>query len=544
MRLLTLLTLVVVVAHGLPARASTPPSGPGLHYPEWLERHGRDADPEPSDFKLISYFFVRGSVTNQLGDPAGLKGVSLGPIGIGENVGSGTKVADGTETIYVEQRWIPVLSYSPAFTDGLATLRAQFEIDFMWGQSANQLQHNQGGGFNADQVNIQTKNINAALYPTRNPYKLAIVLGAQSVYDSVYDPAINSLFDIVKTGYKLTFLGSDATGVAVYSRMYGIWKASFLPLGAAQPDKATENDSRLAFAWLATADYAYSIAPGTVVGVSYWRLQDQTKGAAYAYEGLVKSGPSSTGLPPYTGVAHLNLEQPNGSVNYLGANFHHNINFRQSDFGASGFVMLNFGRFESTKEDTQLLPAVDVLGAAANLELMYNWGLTDNDVITLEGLFTTGDSNLEDDRYTGAFTMNYYGIPGAVWLNHKTLLLFPFTQTVSNYTGAVTDISNQGYGLVTAIASGAWDLIPNKLNLKIGAAYAQSAVTPPPAAFGIARGRTIGLELNAELKYTIRYLMTVGLHVGYLNVGNFFDANPSVTTNPWAAFTTFTWYAF
>jgi hypothetical protein len=34
-----------------------------------------------------------------------------------------------------------------------------------------------------------------------------------------------------------------------------------------------------------------------------------------------------------------------------------------------------------------------------------------------------------------------------VWFNHKTLILFPFTQTVSNYTGAVTDISNQGYGL-------------------------------------------------------------------------------------------------
>ena len=38
-----------------------------------------------------------------------------------------------------------------------------------------------------------------------------------------------------------------------------------------------------------------------------------------------------------------------------------------------------------------------------------------------------------------------YGLPGAVWFNHKTLLLFPFTSTVNNYTGAVTDISNQGY---------------------------------------------------------------------------------------------------
>ena len=26
--------------------------------------------------------------------------------------------------------------------------------------------------------------------------------------------------------------------------------------------------------------------------------------------------------------------------------------------------------------------------------------------------------------------------------------------------------------------------------------------------------------------------------------GNFYDGNPRVTANPWAAFTTFTWYAF
>ena len=58
------------------------------------------------------------------------------------------------------------------------------------------------------------------------------------------------------------------------------------------------------------------------------------------------------------------------------------------------------------------------------------------------------------------------------------------------------------------------------------------------------RGRVIGTEINAELRYTIRYLMTVGLHGGYMFRGNFYDGNPRVTSNPWAAFSTFTWYAF
>lgn len=521
-----------------------PPTGPGLHYLEWLERNERSADPLPSELKLISYFFVRGTFTNQLADPAGLKGVSLGPIGVGENIGSGTKVGDDTEAVYVEQRWIPVLSYSPNFVDGLATFRAQFEIDFMWGQAANQLQHNQGGGFNADQVNIQTKNINVALFPTRNPYKLSLVLGTQSVYDSVYDPAVTSLFELVKTGYKLSFLGSDATGITAYSRYGGLWKASFLPLASGQPDKAADNDPRLSYIWLGTLDYAYALAPGTVVGASLWYLRDDTKGSAFAYEGLVKSGPSSSGLSPYTGVARFDMEQPSGSVVYLGANFHHNISFRTSDFGASGFVMLNAGKYESEKDDTTLLQEMSILGASANLELMYNFGQSESDVITLEGMLTTGDSDLTDDRYTGALTMNTYGLPGAVWFNHKTLLLFPFTQTVSNYTGAVTDISNQGFGLLAGIATVSYDLLPNKLNLKLGAALARSMVAPPPTSLGIDRGSTIGAELNVELRYTIRYLMNVGLHAGWLAVGDFFDGNPQVTTNPWAAFTTFTWYAF
>jgi hypothetical protein len=38
--------------------------------------------------------------------------------------------------------------------------------------------------------------------------------------------------------------------------------------------------------------------------------------------------------------------------------------------------------------------------------------------------------------------------------------------------------------------------------------------------------------------------MTIGLHAGWMSAGTWYDGNPKVTKNPWAAFTTFTWYAF
>ncbi|HYO67110.1 MAG TPA: hypothetical protein VEU33_13635 [Archangium sp.] len=521
------------------AQGSTPLPGA---YAEWHEAKNREEDPEPRELILINYFFTRVTATNQLADPSGLKGVALGPIGL--PAGSAVRV-DNRSAFFVEQRWIPVLEYSPHFMDGLASFRAQMEVDYLWGRSANALQPNEGGGFNADQVNIQTKNVNVAFYPTKVPSELAIVMGTQPVYDSYFDPTRTPLNDIIRTGYKLTFLGSDATGLSAFSNYKGhAARLSLLPLGSAQADKALLDDPRLKYAVLGMADYAYPVAPGTQAGLSAWFLRDDTKGDAYAFEGLVKSGPSSSGLPFFVGTSRFNIERPTGWVGWLGANFHHNIDFRTGPFGASGFVMYNLGRYESSNPDTTANRAVDISGLSANLELLYNFGRTASDLVTLEGMFTTGDSNLDDGRYTSAFTLNQYGLPGAVWFNHKTLVLFPFTSTANNYTGAVTDISNQGFGLQSVIATGAYDLLPNKLNLKLGVAHAQSSVTPPETTPGVARGRVIGTELNAELRYTLRYLMTVGLHGGYMFRGSFYNGNPRVTANPWAAFTTFTWYAF
>jgi hypothetical protein len=526
----------------LPAWAEGSTPVPGA-YAEWREARDREHDAEPREFTLINYFFSRATVTNQVGDPSGLKGVSLGPIGQlgGSGVRSGRDAA-----FYVEQRWIPVIEYSPSFVDGLASFRAQFEVDYLWGRSANALQQNEGGGFNADQINLQTKNVNVAFYPTRNPSQLTVLVGTQPVYDTYFDPTRTPLNDIIRTGYKLSFLGSDATGLSVFTNYFkGNARLTLLPLGSAQSDKALEDDPRLKYVWLAMGDYAYPVAPGTNVGLSLWYLRDDTKGDAYAYEGLVKSGPASTGLPSFVGTARFNIERPTGWVGWLGGHFHHNIDFRTGRLGASGFLMYNRGRFESNVPDTDLNREVVVDGLSANAELLYNYGRTSGDLVTLEAMFTTGDGDLNDDRYTSAFTLNQYGLPGAVWFNHRMLLLFPFTSTANNYTGAVTDISNQGYGLRAVMATGAYDLVPNKLNLKVGAGFATSGVTPPDYPDStVSRGRVLGTEVNAELKYHIRYLMTLGLHAGYMVRGSFYDGNPRVTANPWAVFSTFTWYAF
>jgi len=536
------LALTAALLAAGPALAQTP-TVPGLYYDGWYDSSAREHDAPPQEFRLINYFFTRGTFTNAVGDPSGLKGVSLGPLGIFAGSAVTTKAGGAG---WVEQRWIPVFEYTPNFLDGRASFRAQIEIDYVWGRAANAVQPNEGGGFNADQVNIQSKNVNFAWYPWKDPDKFTLLVGTQSLYDNPLDPTRTGLNDITRTGYKLSYVGSDATGIQAFSQRGGRTRVAWFPLNGAQPDKATQDDPRLAFTWLALADHQQEVAPGTWLGASLWFLNDTTKGDAFSYEGLVRAGPGSGGLASFTGTQPFQIERANGNVVWLGANAHHNIDFRTGRFGASGFVMYNFGKYSSKKPDTLINKEVSVNGFSADAELLWNYGRNANELVTFEAIVSNGDDDPTDDKYTGPFTLNYYGLPGAVFFNHRMLLLMPFTSTVGNYTGAVTDISNQGSGLVAGLASVSRDLIPNKLNVKFGAGHGQAWAKPVAFAGSTkARGKTLGTEVNVEVKYTYRYLMTFGVHAGYLFAGDWFDGETSrVKTNPYAAFTTLTWYAF
>ena len=50
--------------------------------PDYKDLKSRENDGPLSDFRLISYFFARSSLTNVIGNPSGLRGVSLGPYGL------------------------------------------------------------------------------------------------------------------------------------------------------------------------------------------------------------------------------------------------------------------------------------------------------------------------------------------------------------------------------------------------------------------------------------------------------------------------------
>lgn len=628
-RLIFLILSIILSISTLFPRSKPSVSVGGLNYQDWYENYDFDDLKDPKEFSLINYWLTRGSFTNIYpGSPVAIPGTLLGPLGSnnGHIPSTSKQKADnsGSETVknhYAELRWIPIFTYTPNFFDGSVSFRAQFEIDTLFGLSRNRPGENRGGAFNADQVNIQTKN---AFVHWKITPKLSTNIGIQGFYDSIYDPFDTPGTYILNSGYKVMFYGTDATGISLYSKYFGLSKFSYTVVVMG---KEGEKRDDIQFA---TFDQAFQIQPGTLIGFSYWYLLDESKGNHDLYPLVSEGGPSSTLHMGFTGTQKLNIEKANGFMHWLGINFHHNINFFTSRWAANGFIMFNKGRYENTNiqhpsiSGTEISKIglgptnssnnwfVDVDGYSYNLEIQYNYGKfasttgapIGGDKITFEYLYTKGDEDPNDDKYTGAFTMNYYGLPGATWISHKTLILFPFGEAIGHYAGAMSDISNRGYGTRAFILSFYYDIIPNKLNIKLGYARAHAntaqilnyrsnslyqdldtaianQITADPnlqSLIGLIyagkpsyiyrdtsgkyvtnffreySGKFMGSEYNIELVYQIRYLMTVGVHFAKMFLGDFYKSEVNefgskvrpnnIDRDPYALFITFKWIGF
>ncbi|MCM8820007.1 MAG: hypothetical protein NC925_04335 [Candidatus Omnitrophica bacterium] len=548
----------------------------------------------------------------------------LGPIGSNSgHISSTSKEKEdksGSEAVkntYAELRWIPIFTYTPNFFNGFVSFRAQFEIDTLFGVSRNRAGENRGGAFNADQVNIQTKN---AFVHWKITPKLSTNVGIHGYYDSVFDPFDTPASYILNSGYKVMFYGTDATGISFYSKYFGLTKLSYTVVVF---NKEGQKYDDVQFA---TLDQAFEIFPGTRIGFSYWYLLDQSQGNQDLYSLVSEGGPSSSLHMGFTGTQKFNVENANGFMNWFGFNFHHNINFFTSRWAANGFIMINKGRYENTNIQYPTISGqtiktfgigpvnpstnwfVEVDGISFNFELQYQYGkradTTGGDKITFEYLYTQGDNDPKDEKYTGAFTMNYYGLPGTTWVSHKALVLFPFGEAISHFSGAITDISNRGYGTKAFIIAFYYDIIPNKLNIKFG--YARATANAPQEVtyranslykdldseiialvnadpnlaqlvqliyngkptfaytdksgvvqtnlFREYTSKYMGTEYNFEIVYQIRYLMTVGLHFGKMFLGDFYKSEVNefgqkvrpnnIDRDPYAIFLTFKWIGF
>jgi hypothetical protein len=490
-------------------------------------------DAKPPEFTYIGYWFVRGTVS----DIAPTNELLRGQI-IGKLFGPNTTTTWAKTASYFEQRFVPMFIYTPKILDGVATFRSLFKIDMTWGDAAYGVGGNTGGAINAGQVNLQTLLANVDIRPRDADYN--VVIGLQRMFDNVRDPNTMAVSTAQTSAYKLCYWGTQGVGANFFTNLS---KTTQARLGYFQlyENQIQENDD--VALWM--LDVESRVQPLLEVGADAWYVWDRGKssgGISVLGQGL------NSQLAAYNGAVRLSFptQQYEANIGWFGVHAAFNRDFLAGRWWSDGFVMSNFGTIDTVSKIQTTDQYATIFGVAANAMVAYKYGMTANDKISIEGLYTTGDDNgASDGKISSVITGNVWGAPTGIYSSHKALLLFPDAQVVNRYYSVVQDISNAGLGVSAGFLNVMKDIIPNKFSAKLGLATAISNVTP--------KGGTsyIGTELNAEVKYNIKVFLTVGLSAGYLWLGDYFlspdvkyDQSTSKPKDPFVIFTSLSWLMF
>ncbi|MCK6602545.1 MAG: hypothetical protein L6Q77_12060 [Bacteroidetes bacterium] len=498
---------------------------------QWIEEQEKDKVPKVpvKEFTYIGFYYTHVVGTNFYATNDLLKGQIVGRLFSSNYTNTAKKVAT-----YAEQRYLPFFIYQPKLLDGKAILRASFEIDWTWGDASYGVGGNFGSAFSADQVNIQTQNVELELIPAKG---WAINFGLQRLFDTPNNPYRTGLTTLTTTGYRLAFWGSDAVGVSVRQDAdYYRWKAGAYQL---YENNVQENDDVI----MSEAMLELDITPTWKQGFSGWYVFDRGNGEGGV--SVLGQGLNSM-LNDYNGTFSFNFggAKYKADVVWMGTFWNRNAELNLDCWGLSGFVVANMGKAQLDTTGSWVTGA-DILGFAANLRAGYKYGQTGDDIVTADFIYTSGDDNgIKDKKYSGVITGNTWGSPGGIFIGHGAYILFPHGNVVNRFVAAVSDISNIGYGVAGGTLNLHHDFIPYKLMGKVGMASALSPVSPKGG------GSYIGTELNFKIRYTPRVFMDIELHGAYLALGDFYDS-PLVNggqsnrhKDPWTLFTSFRWLMF
>jgi len=493
------------------------------------------------EFQFLAFYINQAVLSNIYPKNDFLKGQVVGRL-----FGGNTTTTSNTLTSnYIEQRLIPFFIYQPKLFNGKATLRASFELDWTWGDVAYGVGGNFGGGFSADQVNLQTQNLELELNPLKGWY---INLGLQRIFDTPYNP-YKTMFDKMSTtGYRLAYFGTDGVGVSVRKDWdYARIKTGYYKL---YENYIQLDDDVTLFEFTGEKD----ITREWKLGGSAYYMKDRAAGAGGV--SILGEGFNSL-LATHNGVYKFSYgDVPyKADVVWLGTYFGRNTEQWLDPWMVTGFLNFNIGKADTltnqSVSDKDWSRATDIFGFAGNLRVSYRYGQTLNDNVTLDAMYSSGDANgLKDGKYSGVITGNQWGAPGAIYISSGSYLLMPHGNVVNRFTPAIMDISNMGYGMTSVNLNLSKGIIPNKLNAKIGSAVALSNVQPSGG------GNLIGTEFNGNVAYNFGPFMSLELHGAYLVLGDFYDSKQSSygssvngdsdtrPVNPWTTFLVFKWLMF
>ncbi len=530
-----LVTLSLILSRALAQAPAWP--GTGEQPDKVMDLDGAEPNvpaPKPAPktgLEFIGVLDLKPSVSNLTTGSAYANGQIVGTLG-GTNSTTVQNPGD-VPGLAVEQRVGTYFRYTPRLLDGRATLGAAFRIQFVWGDAAYGTGGNTGGGFGAEQVNLQTSRLygkfrlwGAPGSPSAAHSHADLVAGLQFVGDGVYDPDTAKLDDLERSGGHLLFFGTEAAGATLYGVQSDVFRYRAGAYTLYEDQLANPDDVTL---WMADAEWRPAFA--VRLGAHAWYLRDRSGSTAGPLNSV---GPTSS-LAELQGSARLDLRSDTSATSteaapvtdaalaWFGGDASYNAGLDQGRFGANGSLFLNTGRlYVITKPD------VPVLGTLFDGEARFRYAPGAGSVVRAEAIYTSGDAAGDaghggGQTYTGVVTGNSYGIAAASWTTHGCLLLFPDPSSINRQVAVVYDPSNAGAGLVGVSASAGFDPIPNRMTVTAGAGYAQ------PALSGALVGMR-GTELNAHVSGHPFPLATASLNAAVV-LGSGFDENPWVVTS-------------
>ncbi len=530
-----MLATAFVVGSGL--YAAIPPPIPQTPAQKNIEELGRTRRPD-RQLQFFGYFLTRAEMTNISPQNDLFRGQVVGRL-----FGPNTTTTSDKRAVFVEQRFLPFFIYEPRLTNHKARLRASFELDWTYGDSSNSAGGNFGGGFNADQINLQTQNLEVEFDLPRPGWHLN--LGLQRMYDTAYHPYTTPVSTLLNTGERLAFWGSDAVGLSMHGTE-GDWR---FKAGAYQlwENLIQEDDD----VWIIDGAVDRHIMRTWHVGLTARYLRDSSQGEGGL--GLLGQGPDSQ-LANYMGTYRFTIpddvEEWRGHFAWLGLNSSYNPGFAAGRWMASGFAVGNFGQIVTSipEQSGDFEKLTNVLGLGADAKVGFRYGRSTKDHVTAELVYSSGDDDgLEDGTYSGVVTGNTWGGPGAVFASTGSYLLLPHANVVNRFYAAVLDLSNAGFGLTAGVLNARYDIIRNKLSAKLGFAAGRSNVQP------LDGDNFIGAEYNLNVSWRIRPMLDLDLHAAYLDLGGYYDSpeivdledeDVAAPRDPWTTFVTLKWLMF
>ena len=417
---------------------------------------------------------------------------------------------DVSTAAYVEQRQRFILDWN---TEN-AGARGYFEIDFgQWGDSAYTAARNQGGGLEADSINLETKNFYLWFNIPKTSVK--VTAGLQNQTDS---------FGGMLFGY------ADMAGIFVTGKVDPV---SFKVGWAKFQENGTKVDDDVDFY---VAEAKFSPVKEARIGVDLYVLRDASGNKTTFAGGQTNLGTALRGFTDYGYTVSALTYDPSvfywigvdgavkaGPVGLSGYAFYNGGKVKK----ATGTVTGAIGSFSLAGED------VDVNAYAVDLRADADAG---PGKFFVEGAYVSGNGNDSRDKFKAPVTTSNYALAGSFPLTSMDMqILFPNIDDINASAALAYDVQNKGRGII-AVAAGFRMKFNDLLSGKVGVGYLtdnKNFVGTNAAGVGIKKHKAT--EVNANVNYALVKGLDLGLYGAYAfltdweDYGNAGAANPNMT---------------